>query len=175
MNLRVYISLLALVLVVAGCHDDPQQSKLTYMPDMMDSPAVKSQLNYLDPPPHSVSMDAIRYAANSSEAETVNANPLAQLKMPEAAVHLEKGQELYATFCFVCHGPQGKGNGTITDKYPRASDLTLDMYKNRKDGFFFHTITFGSPSHIMPGYGHAISANERWQIVQYVRQLQTKG
>lgn len=149
-----------LVLSAIACTNNT--TKLQYMPDMADAPTVKPQEGYLDPPLGSVARGAVKYAAT---AETSTA-------LPSEPRNLEEGKRLYETFCLVCHGAQGKGNGTIIDDYPQPPDITQQVYHQRGDGFFFHRITFGTA--IMPGYGHATWPRERWQIVYYVRTLQGK-
>ena len=139
---------------------DPTVTKLQYMPDMADAPTVKAQEDFLDPPPHSVARDALYYAA-TAEKSTQTAT---------VARDAEQGKQLYATFCLVCHGAGGKGDGTIDDGFPQPPDISQAVYHSRSDGFFFHRITFGTA--LMPGYGHALDVAERWQIVYYLRELQ---
>lgn len=153
--------ILALSLLVGACKNDT--TKLQYMPDMADAPTVKPQEEYLDPPIGSVARGAIRYAATAEEST----------KKPTVAVNLAQGKQLYETFCFVCHGSLGKGNGPITSVYPKPPDITQKIYQDRSDGFIFHRITFGTA--IMPGYGHATYPHERWQIVYYLRTLQGRN
>lgn len=139
---------------------DPATTKWQYMPDMADAPTVKAQEDFLDPPPHSVARGAIFYAETAEESNQTGT----------VAKNAAQGKQLYATFCQVCHGAQGKGDGTIEHGFPQPPDISLALYRERKDGFFFHRITFGTA--IMPGYGHALSGAERWQIVYYLRELQ---
>jgi mono/diheme cytochrome c family protein len=153
---------------LAACTENPNQTKLQYFPDMADSPAFKTQGNYIDPPEGSIARTAILYPDTPEEAEKVLQNPFRG--QPNEDKHIANGEHLFNTFCAVCHGMGGKGDGTISDKFPRPPDLMLDMYKKRQDGFFFYRITFGSA--LMPSYGHAIAPNERWQIVSYLRTLQ---
>lgn len=160
--------LLALVGLGLACTPDPNARKIQYMPDMADSPATKAQRSYLDPPEGAVAMNTLIYPKTVEEAEKL-------LQMPprikeDQATELA-GQELYDTFCSVCHGRDAKGEGTLGPAFPRPPDLTHEVYRNRQDGFFFYRITFGSA--IMPSYGHAISPHERWQIVSHLRKLQT--
>ena len=163
-------SILCIVaLALSACHGDPNQTKLQYMPDMADAPTVKPYKDFLDPPEHSVPMFAILYPATAEESEKVLRNPY-----PASPDVVQHGKQLFDTFCIPCHGADAKGGGSITDIFPRPPDITAEMYAKRADGFFFHRITFGSVSTIMPGYGHAISANERWQIVHYVKSLQKR-
>lgn len=154
---------------------DPSETKMMYMPDMVDGPQVKAQRSYIDPPVGSVPRNAVLYPKTPEESESMLHSPYgvgADLKDPKSHIMAE-GKHLYETFCVVCHGEAAKGNSRISDKYPPPPDLTADAYVKRGDGFFFHRITFGSA--IMPSYGHAISAPERWKIVHYLRILQGKA
>ncbi len=157
------------LLMSAGCHRDGNTTKLQWMPDMADSPTVKPQEAYIDPPDHSVSTQAILYPATAEESEKLLQNPY-----PASADMIAKGKTMYDTYCTVCHGPDAKGDGQITDLFPRPPDLTIDVYNKRGDGYFFHRITFGGVA-LMPAYGYAITPSERWQIVHYLRTLQKKG
>lgn len=165
MNVRTGAAVLAAALMLCGCHGDPNETKMQYTPDMADSAAIKSQREFLEPPEGSVALTAILYPATIEESEKVLQNPF-----PANEQVVAKGKQLYNTYCIVCHGADAKGQGFLGDTYPRPPDLTIEPNLKRGDGFFFHKITFGGP--IMPGYGHAISAHERWQIVHYLRVLQ---
>ncbi len=171
MKSKNFVSLLLMVLlsVVAACHRDGNQTKLQWMPDMADSPTVKAQESFIDPPDHAVSTQAILYPATAEESEKLLQNPY-----PASADMVAKGKEMYDTYCTVCHGADAKGGGQITDLFPRPPDITMDLYAKRADGFFFHRITFGGVA-MMPAYGYAITPAERWQIVHYLRTLQKKG
>ncbi len=159
--------------VFAACDKNPNATKLQYMPDMADAPTVKAQEDFLDPPDGSIPMSAILYPETAEESEKQLQNPFAGVPDGEAQGHLAAGKTLFNTYCVVCHGADAKGEGFMVDKYPRPPDLTGEVYLNRADGFFFHRITFGSA--IMPGYGHATSPHERWQIISYLRTLQKAG
>ena len=148
-----------ILLLLTACLD-PTTTKWQYMPDMADNPTVKAQEDYLDPPPHSIARNAVFYA-ETAETSTQTAS---------VARDVAQGKQLYETFCQVCHGAQGKGDGTIDDGFPQPPDIAQKVYRDRSDGFLFHRITFGTA--IMPGYGHALSVAERWQIVYHLRTLQ---
>ncbi len=149
---------------IAGDHDETA-TKVQYMPDMADGPTVKAQENYLDPPEHSVPVTGILYPETIEEAQEVFKNPF-----PPSDENLAKGKELYNTFCIPCHGADGRGGGSLGPLAPIPPDITHANYQANTDGFFFYRITFGKG--MMPGYGHAISPGERWQIVHYLRTLQ---
>jgi mono/diheme cytochrome c family protein len=153
---------------VAACHGDPNETILQYMPDMVDSPAVKAQKNYIDPPPGAVPMNAMLLPATNSETEQAVSNPVAS---DEAS--LKRGEVLWHTVCVACHGTDGKGQNKLGPNFPQPPDLTIAAYRDRKDGFFFHVITKGSA--IMPAYGYALDPTERWHIINFLRELQKAG
>jgi mono/diheme cytochrome c family protein len=166
-SLKIILSGFAMLGVIA-CNQNPNQTKLQYMPDMADNPTVKAQEGYLDPPEHSVAMNAILYPKTVEEAEQLLRNPY-----PNSDEVLSKGKDLYETFCTACHGSNGAGGGGVTSYFEGIPNIAGDLYRNRQDGFFFYRITFGKGR--MPGYGHAISPNERWYIIHHLRTLQKAG
>ena len=162
------LGLLFTGLTSCKCQVDGNQTKLQYMPDMATSPVARSQREYLDPPEGSISHDAILYPKTAEEAETLLINPFAGRW--DEDTQKANGARLFGVYCAVCHGQDLKGHGTVQDKFPPPPDLASDLNKNRKDGFFFHRITYGTA--VMPSYGHATSPHERWQIILHVRDLQ---
>jgi mono/diheme cytochrome c family protein len=166
MKVILNIALMASVLVSAAC--DKTKTKIQYMPDMADGPTVKAQESFLNPPEHSVAMNAILYPEKIEEAEQLLRNP-----HPNSEEVIAKGKVLYDTFCIPCHGATGKRDGSISDKFPGMPDITEKLFADRQDGFYFYRITFGMGR--MPGYGHAISPAERWYIIHYLRTLQKAG
>lgn len=164
------LALATLTALNTGCDVGPNGRKVQYMPDMADSPAPKAQKEYLDPPVGAVAMNAMFYPKTVEEAEKVLTTPDAIKNDPDTA---KKGKQLFETFCIPCHGIDAHGVGTLNvSTAPHPPDITSDIYAKKGDGFFFYRITFGSASTLMPGYGHAISVHERWQIIAHVRELQ---
>ena len=100
------------------------------------------------------------------EAARVRRNPL-----PPNPEHLQNGQRLFQNICATCHGSGGRGDGPVRQQtiLPPA-DLTGGMPTQRTDGYIYATIRNGST--VMPGYGDTTSAQERWELVLYVRALQ---
>ena len=93
-------------------------------------------------------------------------NPLA----PTAA-ELQHGEWLFGTYCMPCHGKDGAGDGPVARlMIVPPADLTFAQPAQRSDGYLYATIRNGSI--VMPAYGDAMSAEERWQVVLYLRKLQ---
>lgn len=80
-----------------------------------------------------------------------------------------QGMRLYNANCYTCHGKRGDGQGPVGPQMAVPS-LLEDFYKNRPDGVVYHVIQRGGVS--MPRYGYKFSADESWDIVNYVRFLQ---
>lgn len=163
-----------ILLTATSCKDGPNDTKWQFLPDMADAPTVKAQESYIDPPEGSQTTDAILYPDDIMDAQEVLVNPLGRYSGVLLERQVDQGKKLFGIFCQHCHGADGKGQGSITDVFVPAPDITQEPYiSERKDGFFFHKITFGGA--LMPRLGHAISPDERWKIVLYIRELQNKG
>lgn len=85
------------------------------------------------------------------------------------------GKERFATFCSPCHGPEARGGvtGPVATKFIPTPDLTnLDLQRQRTDGYWHSYIVTGGA--VMPAYGEALSSQEAWHIVNYLRTLAAK-
>ncbi|MCB0393719.1 MAG: c-type cytochrome [Bdellovibrionales bacterium] len=165
--------------VLAGC-SDKKQPNIELIQDMMDSPAVKAQDYDAEapggramrlPPEGAVPVGHKPYTLKTSEdAERQLSNPL----KPTDDV-LYTGQKTYYTYCFVCHGPSGMGDGPVADKtMAKPPSLMSPKIRGWKDGGIFHMITAGRG--MMGSFAAQIpNENDRWAVVLFVRHLQDKN
>ena len=82
------------------------------------------------------------------------------------------GREHFATFCTPCHGPEGKGGvtGPVAIKFIPPPDLSsAELQRQRTDGYWHSYIVVGGA--VMPAYGEALSTQEAWHIVNFLRTL----
>ncbi len=105
------------------------------------------------------------YTNNQAEASVNMINSLLPSKS-----NLEKGQKKYNTFCSPCHGYFGKGDSRLRGQFPAPPSLQSEKVRNWKDGDIFHVITAGQ--NVMPSYASQLTAEERWQVILYIRALQ---
>jgi mono/diheme cytochrome c family protein len=101
------------------------------------------------------------------EAATKRPNPI---KVSEASLAI--GREHYQTFCTPCHGPEAKGGvtGPVATKFIPTPDLTnAELQRQRTDGYWHSYIMVGGA--VMPAYGEALSSQEAWHLVNYLRSL----
>ncbi len=85
------------------------------------------------------------------------------------------GRERYVTFCVPCHGPEAKGGttGPVATKFIPTPDLTnAELQRQRTDGYWHSYIVVGGA--VMPAYGEALSSQEAWHIVNYLRSVAQK-
>jgi len=84
----------------------------------------------------------------------------------------ERGRRIYNTYCAVCHGVEGRGNGPVAGRLGYVPDLTLDMTRERTDGYIYAVIRHGRG--VMPPYGgdKIREPRDRWLVVHHVRALQ---
>lgn len=84
-----------------------------------------------------------------------------------------RGDSAFGTYCAVCHGETGNGQSPITPRFPAPSLLTPQA-QGRSDGYIYSMIRYGRG--LMPRYGDKVYRPEdRWAIVNHVRQLQAGG
>lgn len=84
-----------------------------------------------------------------------------------------QGQVIYTKFCVTCHGARGKGDGIAAPGLPKPpADHTSAFVQNQKDGAIYWVITKGNNP--MPGYSAILTAEQRWEVVNYIRTLAKK-
>ena len=92
-------------------------------------------------------------------------NPFSNKLLPN-----EKGKKIYTTICFVCHGDKGKGDGIGSiGLIPKPANFTSPSVQNQLDGAIFWKITTGRGA--MASYLTTLTIEERWLMVNYIRQL----
>lgn len=86
----------------------------------------------------------------------------------------QQGERLFAIYCAPCHGSGGAGDGVVAEYFGERppTDLAGARVRNQLDGYIYATIRNGGGN--MPGYGHALSPDERWAIVHFIRRLQER-
>lgn len=132
---------------------------------MDNQPSIGHQEAPLPPPKNSVPRQGREPQMNRIEAGKRLRNPV----KPTVA-SIENGKRFFEVYCTLCHGPDGKGGGPIAKKFVPPPDLTLEIFRQRTDGFIYETIRSGGP--LMPAQGEGLSPKERWDIVNYLRRLQ---
>jgi cytochrome c553 len=179
------MSLLRCVLVpavcvsVGSCGPAAEKRGFEYMPDMVYSlaydsfapnPVTRDGLTLQRPVPGTIARGflPLHYAASAIEAERAGRelhNPVPRTERSAA-----DGKVLFETYCAVCHGPRGAGDGPLVPKIPNPPAYTSARVRDYPVGRIFHVITFGSGR--MPSYASQLQAHDRWLIAAHVQTLQ---
>jgi mono/diheme cytochrome c family protein len=121
--------------------------------------------------------DTVYYSGKGADGKYV-------LKAPIAFTvdDLRRGQERFNISCAVCHGYEGDGKGMVGTRWsyplPNFHDAKYTDPKQDQglDGYLFHTGRNGvvgpDGAQKMPGYAHAMSVDDSWRVVAYIRALQ---
>jgi mono/diheme cytochrome c family protein len=176
--------MLALWCVAAGtaCGSMSEKRAFEYTPDMTYSVAYDSFA------PNPVTRDGLtlqrpvrgtiprgfmplHYTATAADAE--RAGRELQNPMFDTAANAAEGELLFQTFCVVCHGPRGAGDGPLIPRIPNPPSYTSERVRTMPAGRIFHVITFGSGR--MPSYASQVAPRERWLIAGHVRTLQREA
>jgi mono/diheme cytochrome c family protein len=80
------------------------------------------------------------------------------------------GREIYVNTCIRCHGIDGTGVQSVR-LVPAPADLSSPAVQNRLDGTLFKRIHDGKPNTAMGAWKHALSDEEIWDVLAYVRTL----
>jgi mono/diheme cytochrome c family protein len=145
------------------------------MPDMARDPAYKAfainsatrdGLTMQHPVPGTIARGYHPFHYGPGEEEADRAGSELQNPYRPTAQTLQEGKALYETYCLVCHGQNGKGDGPIADKIPHPPSYASDRLLKFPSGRIFHVITMGTNK--MPSYASQLSWSERWKIVTYV-------
>ena len=143
--------------------------------DMQDQPSMKPQDSVIATNQSTVPVGGKdRFSPPKDIIELVQARLAAgrflvnpERKSPES---LTRGKEMYELHCLVCHGEQGRGDGPVGKKFvPQPMELNLDYVQLQPDGQLFYTISHGSLR--MPAYRQAIPAEDRWHLVNFIKEM----
>jgi len=165
-----YVFVLVLLIVggIAGVQGVAIVYRWTH--DMIETQGVKpGEMNFaMTPGSLPRSGGQLYYSKEQRELAALRKNPV-----PATAESIKKGGNLFVVYCTPCHGPSGKGNGPVVAKFVPPPDLTNpDLQKGRTDGYWQSYLSVGGA--VMPSYGESLSAEERWDVVNYLRTLAAK-
>lgn len=117
----------------------------------------------------------------------MQASPWADVEVPPKPALgplAEAGERLYGWNCLPCHGAEGKGDGPNAKRLGlRPRDFTRGLYKLKSspageaafDEDLFRTLTVGLPVSFMPGFREALTPDDRWAVVAYLKTLGRGG
>jgi mono/diheme cytochrome c family protein len=177
----LFVTAASAIVVVVRASNDTGRRGMEYLPDMAyavpytsftPNPVTRDGKT-LQPPVAGTlprGFQPFRYGPTSEEA--VRAGRELSNPMPRDAETLAAGRVLYETFCLVCHGDRGQGDGPLVPKIPNPPSYTSERIRAMAPGQIFHVISRGSGR--MPSYAAQIPYEQRWLIVLYVDALRNR-
>lgn len=88
---------------------------------------------------------------------------------PANAASLENGKNLYVSYCEVCHGENGAGDGQhAKNMNPRPANLSA-LGQEKADYYIYLQISYGREG--MPIWKKELGETDRWDLVNYVMSL----
>jgi mono/diheme cytochrome c family protein len=94
-------------------------------------------------------------------------NPTAEADMDSS---IARGIRKYQKACVPCHGKTLLGDGPVAAQFMPPPDLLAQATRERKDGYLYSYIRHGGV--VMPAYGAAVTQQEAWDLINYIRQQQ---
>lgn len=94
---------------------------------------------------------------------------------------LNQGKWVYETYCQVCHGVAGHGDGPVSTAgggpFVGVRSLVTDTMARKPDGYIYGVLVYALPMGrgLMPRYGDKVRGNDRWDVVNYIRSLQEQA
>jgi mono/diheme cytochrome c family protein len=101
------------------------------------------------------------------------------------AAAIARGEQIFQTYCLMCHGADGKGTGPVAKGLPHPpADLSHHFHRAPGDGdaYLFWRVSeggqvepFKSSQSTMPAYKTVLSEDQRWDVLAYVHTEFHKG
>ena len=93
-----------------------------------------------------------------------------------SAQSLQQGRQSYTGSCSQCHGTAGHTQGAFGQtSFPPASDLSGQSASDLSDGQLFYIIKNGLGFTPMPAFKAQYSDTQIWNMVNFIRSLQTQS
>lgn len=163
---------------LVSCKDD-NKPNYQYMPNMYESVGYEAYGKYeifpdgyeaLAPVEGTIARGWMPYDyVNSIEGKTLAKDSLRN-PLSYTEENYKKGAELYNTYCGICHGDKGDGQGTLAK---REKILGIPAYNDAgraiTEGSVYHVMYYGINS--MGSYASQMTEEELWMVDHYVMSL----
>lgn len=160
------------IALLAACNPDTVVHKVGWFATMRHQRSIKPYARPIPPVDGAVPVAGTEAAVTRENADKLT-NPRTR-----TAESLNRGQWVFQTYCQVCHGEQGRGDGPVSlaggGPFPGVPSLVDPARPRLSDGAIYGMIVDAQRMGrgLMPRYGDKVRGNDRWDLVNYVRGLQ---
>jgi len=176
---RLAFSLLLALGALTACNPDDVVHHVGWFATMRHQRSIKPYARPIPPVAGTVPVTGVEPSVNLQMADRL-ANPRTR-----TSESINRGRFLYETYCLVCHGVAGRGDGPISatngqtppGPFFGVRSLVNDTIARRTDGYIYAVIVSGQVMGrgLMPVYGDKVRGTDRWDLVNYVRTLQAQA
>jgi mono/diheme cytochrome c family protein len=162
-------------LAALACNPDDVVHRIGWFSTMRHQRSIKPYAKPLPPVDGTVPVTGLAPAVSLA---TVDRLVNARTRTSES---INRGRFLYDTYCAVCHGTRGRGDGPVSSAaggpFPAVRSLVTDTLARRSDGYLYGVLVNAQAlgRGLMPGYGDKVRGNDRWDLVNYIRTLQAEA
>lgn len=182
----IVVAMALVIMMISSCYYSRSSPGWEYMPDMVHSPAYET---YSVNPFFPDSMNAAQPVTGSIPRGVYmpfhfSPNPTGY---DSAGTYLhfpswlndkerEEGKRLYNIYCAVCHGFQGKGDGSIVNNpkiknpFPPPPSYFSENLINLPEGKEYYSVHYGK--NLMGPYSKVLDHDQLWRVVYYVKSMQ---
>ena len=165
-------ALVAAVVLLAGCRPEDVIHRFSWFNSMVTQRSIRPYAMPRDPVEGTVPVTGPAVLPDQETAGRL-VNPRTR-----TSESINRGKVVYETYCLVCHGESGHGNGPISSEaggpFIGIKSLVTADANRLSDGALFGVIVNaqGMGRALMPRYGDKIRGTDVWDLVNYVRTLQ---
>ena len=162
-------------LVAAGCNPDDVVHHIGWFATMRHQRSIQPYARPLPPVVGTVPVTGAEIVVDLHTADRL-VNPRTRTSQS-----INRGRFVYETYCLVCHGVAGRGDGPIASAaggpFFGVRSLVNDTIARRSDGYLYGVVVNGAlmGRGLMPLYGDRVRGDDRWDLVNYVRTLQAEA
>ncbi|HUK21561.1 MAG TPA: cytochrome c [Gemmatimonadales bacterium] len=160
------------LLVGAACQPEDAIHKVSWFNAMVHQRSIRPYAMPRDPVEGTVPITGVFPDGDLATADHL-VNPRTR-----TSESVNRGKLLYETYCLVCHGASGRGDGPISSAsggpFFGVRSVVTDTVAKKTDGYIYGVIV-NAPMMgrgLMPHYGDKVRGLDRWDLVNYIRTLQ---
>ncbi|MBT3590754.1 MAG: cytochrome c [Candidatus Marinimicrobia bacterium] len=176
--IKLGIVVLLLMWLQKCLYNNPRELNVEFVPEMVHSvpfDAFSDNPNYQNG--HTLQMPVVGTIARGFLPEYSESKLTEELAgevlinpLDKTDENIVRGEWVYRTYCQVCHGMTGLGDGPVTKRgVPPPPSLLTDNINQMKDGQLYHIITNGKGN--MASYRSQVQRKDRWKVIHYIRAM----